>query len=258
MDEAARLQRAQEFRTEIAHHAVPGFDARFSQGASVSIKGRIEPAGLAALRGAVGNRRQFLSSFTSNGGEAMTSPPLRTALGLMSGTSLDGIDAALIRTDGISFVETGAHLTIPYERCIPGEAAELPGRQGSRGRSRARVDRTARRCGQAAGGGSRRRRSDRLPRPHDLPCARPGPDMADRRRAAAGPADRHPVVYDFRTADVAAGGQGAPLVPLFHRALAAKLERPLAVLNIGGVANVTWLGAGTTTCWPSTPGRAMR
>ena len=55
-----------------------------------------------------------------------------------------------------------------------------------------------------------------------------------------------PVAYDFRAADVAAGGQGAPLVPVFHRALAAGLDRPrpLMVLNIGGVANVTWLGGG--------------
>ncbi len=52
------------------------------------------------------------------------------------------------------------------------------------------------------------------------------------------------VVADFRSADVAAGGQGAPLVPLYHAALAHDLERPLAVLNIGGVANVTWLGGG--------------
>src|SRR5713101_9639285 len=51
------------------------------------------------------------------------------------------------------------------------------------------------------------------------------------------------VVCDFRSADVAAGGEGAPLVPLFHAALAARLAKPLAILNIGGVANVTWLGA---------------
>jgi len=58
-----------------------------------------------------------------------------------------------------------------------------------------------------------------------------------------------PVVCDFRTADVAAGGQGAPLVPIYHRALALGLEArdaaPVAVLNIGGVANVTWVGAGS-------------
>jgi anhydro-N-acetylmuramic acid kinase len=52
-----------------------------------------------------------------------------------------------------------------------------------------------------------------------------------------------PVVYDLRSADVAAGGQGAPLVPVYHRALAKKLDRPhpIAVLNLGGVANITCL-----------------
>jgi anhydro-N-acetylmuramic acid kinase len=50
------------------------------------------------------------------------------------------------------------------------------------------------------------------------------------------------VVDDFRSADVTAGGQGAPLVPLYHAALAGALEKPLAVLNIGGVANLTWIG----------------
>src|SRR5262249_7016018 len=49
-------------------------------------------------------------------------------------------------------------------------------------------------------------------------------------------------VSDFRSADVAAGGQGAPFVPLYHQALAAGLPRPLAVLNIGGVANVSFIG----------------
>jgi len=52
-----------------------------------------------------------------------------------------------------------------------------------------------------------------------------------------------PVAYDFRSADVAAGGEGAPFAPVFHAALAGPLEKPLAVLNIGGVANVTWIGA---------------
>jgi anhydro-N-acetylmuramic acid kinase len=51
------------------------------------------------------------------------------------------------------------------------------------------------------------------------------------------------VAYDLRAADVAAGGQGAPLAPVYHRALAARLpQRPLAVLNLGGIGNVTWIG----------------
>jgi anhydro-N-acetylmuramic acid kinase len=51
-----------------------------------------------------------------------------------------------------------------------------------------------------------------------------------------------PVAHDFRSADVAAGGEGAPMAPIFHAALARGLPRPLAVLNIGGVANATWIG----------------
>ena len=56
---------------------------------------------------------------------------------------------------------------------------------------------------------------------------------------------RLPVIHDFRTADVAAGGQGAPLAPIYHQALAhwSKLDLPIAVLNLGGVGNVTLVGA---------------
>jgi anhydro-N-acetylmuramic acid kinase len=55
---------------------------------------------------------------------------------------------------------------------------------------------------------------------------------------------RMPVVHDFRGADVAAGGQGAPFAPLFHAAMAASLPKPLLIVNIGGVANMTYLGEG--------------
>src|SRR5262249_44109964 len=69
------------------------------------------------------------------------------------------------------------------------------------------------------------------------------------------------VVNDFRSADVAAGGQGAPLVPLFHAALAARLPRPLALLNIGGGAKVAWIGEagvdGDPIAFDTGPGNAM-
>ncbi len=69
-----------------------------------------------------------------------------------------------------------------------------------------------------------------------------------------------PVVGDFRQADLDAGGQGAPLVPIYHQALAkqAKLELPVAVLNVGGVANVTYVGEnGELIAFDTGPGNAL-
>ena len=69
-----------------------------------------------------------------------------------------------------------------------------------------------------------------------------------------------PVVHDFRAADVAAGGQGAPLVPVFHRALAKLLPRPhpVAVLNLGGVANLTYIDGDTDlVAFDTGPGNAL-
>jgi anhydro-N-acetylmuramic acid kinase len=67
------------------------------------------------------------------------------------------------------------------------------------------------------------------------------------------------VAYDFRAADVAAGGQGAPLVPVFHQALARDLQHPhpIAVLNVGGVANVTFVDGGDPVACDTGPGNAL-
>ncbi|MBW8814646.1 MAG: anhydro-N-acetylmuramic acid kinase [Caulobacterales bacterium] len=69
-----------------------------------------------------------------------------------------------------------------------------------------------------------------------------------------------PVAFDFRTADVAAGGEGAPLAPIYHvaRARASGLKPPLAMLNIGGVANVTfWSGGDEVAAFDTGPGNGM-
>lgn len=69
-----------------------------------------------------------------------------------------------------------------------------------------------------------------------------------------------PVAFDFRTADVAAGGEGAPLAPIYHlaRARASGLSPPLAVLNVGGVANVTfWSGGEDLVAFDTGPGNGM-
>jgi anhydro-N-acetylmuramic acid kinase len=65
------------------------------------------------------------------------------------------------------------------------------------------------------------------------------------------------VVYDFRSADVAAGGQGAPLAPIYHQALAAGLARPVAILNLGGVGNLTWIGEGGPIAFDTGPGNGL-
>ena len=69
-----------------------------------------------------------------------------------------------------------------------------------------------------------------------------------------------PVAHDFRTADVAAGGQGAPLAPVYHDAIRrfSGLEAPVAVLNLGGVGNITLAGSdGTLTAFDTGPANGM-
>lgn len=164
------------------------------------------------------------------------------ALGMMSGTSLDGVDAAMIRTDGVSIFEFGPHDYRPYsdvERTVLRVA--LGKWQGEDGVAEAaavveaaHVDLASRFSGAEVVGF------------HGQTLAH---DPARGRTHQAGNgalisrALRLPVVWDFRSADVAMGGQGAPLVPFFHHACArfASLDAPLAMLNLGGVGNITYV-----------------
>lgn len=194
------------------------------------------------------------------------------AVGLMSGTSMDGIDAALIRTDGLAAVERLGFHSVPYDEAF---------------RSRLRAAMAA-----------------------ALAMARPGFDVVidavEReltvRHAAAvgellaatgtdaatvevigfhGQTVAHrpergwtwqvgdggllaqlagiPVISDFRSADVAAGGQGAPLAPAYHRALVTPLLAggPVAVLNLGGVGNITWFAGDEWGSFDTGPANAL-
>lgn len=175
---------------------------------------------------------------------------LRTVVGLMSGTSMDGIDAALLRTDGRDRVEALDFLTIPYEDGFRTRLRGCLGKSDVSGGPVAEVE-----CDLTdAHADAVRRLLDKAGVAaaeveligfhghtiHHDPDRRLTCQIGDGARLAA--ATGIAVVNDLRSADVAAGGQGAPLVPLFHRALAHGLPRPLAVLNIGGVANVSWIG----------------
>jgi anhydro-N-acetylmuramic acid kinase len=172
---------------------------------------------------------------------------LRT-IGLMSGTSLDGVDVAWLETDGERIGEFGPTLTLPYDdrlradlRRILDHAPELELDDRRLKSAAARLTEYHVRAVAAVG-----READLIGFHGQTILHQP-----DKRRTwqigdAAELAWRTgvPVAHDFRSADVAAGGQGAPLAPVFHAALAHGMPTPLAVLNIGGVANVTWIGPG--------------
>ncbi len=186
----------------------------------------------------------------------------RLALGLMSGTSLDGVDAALLRTDGCAVVRPDAWLTVEYE---PDLRARLRQTLGGRG-DVAAVERDVTRAHAAAVAALLDRAGvaadavDVIGFHGHTIAHRPDEALTWQIGDGALLAEltRIDVVCDFRSRDVAAGGQGAPLAPLYHAALAAELERPLAVLNLGGVANVTWLGADAVLrAFDTGPGNAL-
>jgi anhydro-N-acetylmuramic acid kinase len=196
------------------------------------------------------------------------------AIGLMSGTSLDGVDVALLETDGERVERLGPTGYRPYsdeERAFLAaaleDAAGMEGRQDRRGRLAQAEELITRAHAEAveaflSHNGLTAAEIDVigfhgqtvLHRPEQGLTVQLGDGAALARRIGA------PVVYDLRAADVAAGGQGAPLVPVFHRALidAAGIEPPVAVLNIGGVANVTLVGRDESlTAFDTGPGNAL-
>ncbi|HEX8486140.1 anhydro-N-acetylmuramic acid kinase [Sphingomonas sp.] len=178
------------------------------------------------------------------------------AIGLMSGTSLDGIDAALIETDGRAAVRAIAFRGEAYSDVARAELAEATRMALTFDRPRASppivaagelitrthvlaVQKLLREAGVSAQdvgvigfhGQTVAHRPDR------------GWTWQIGNGQAMAEATGITCVSDFRSADVAGGGQGAPLLPVYHAALAAGLTRSVAVLNLGGVANITFIGA---------------
>jgi len=171
------------------------------------------------------------------------------AIGLMSGTSMDGIDVAIIDTDGTAVHQRGAFATYPYVPALREKLASIVGRKPDNSAEIAAVVRDI---------------TDAHAEAVESFCARAGINLADvdvvgfhgqtvfhdpaagitcqlgdgaRLAARLGVC----VVNDFRSADVAAGGEGAPMAPLYHAALAKPIEPPVCVLNLGGVGNLTWI-----------------
>ena len=189
-----------------------------------------------------------------------------TALGLMSGTSCDGVDAAVIRTDGERVERPGLALSVPYD--APARAL-LRGLAGGRGDALAAERMLTERHAEAARAlaaraGGRGERIDVIGFHGHTVLHRPDEGLTwqlgdGARLAELAGVD---VVCDFRRRDLAAGGQGAPLAPLYHAALARRAAPPgpagpVAVLNIGGVANLTWIDGERLIALDTGPGGAL-
>jgi anhydro-N-acetylmuramic acid kinase len=164
------------------------------------------------------------------------------ALGAMSGTSLDGVDAAMLLTDGERILEFGPTAFRPY---TPGEQATIRAALG-RWHGDDGVAEAAEVVEAAHAELLSRFSGVDLVGFHGQTLAH-DPHGRGTHQAGDGALLARvlglPVVWDFRSADVALGGQGAPLVPFFHFACARHIgaDQPLAILNLGGVGNVTWI-----------------
>jgi anhydro-N-acetylmuramic acid kinase len=201
--------------------------------------------------------------------EPLTAPI--TAIGLISGTSMDGVDAALIVTDGERIAARGAWLTLETppdlrarllavaadpERAEHEPLADLEAAVTDLNAAAVRA--------LLATPGARDRGPVAVVGMHGQtilhrPERRFTRQLGDGARLAA--ALGVPVISRFRHADVAAGGQGAPFAPLYHKALALGLPGgragALGVLNLGGVANITWIDGEAITAFDTGPASAM-
>lgn len=167
-------------------------------------------------------------------------------VGLMSGTSLDGVDAALVRIAGVSSLELIAFAQRPYSGS---ERARIEGVLGGSGIAEAARLHVALSewAGEAVEGVLRqaRVRPDALAAiaMHGQTVWHEAPSVSWQLGDPALLAERFGVrvVHDFRARDVAAGGQGAPLVPIADALCFGAVDHPRILLNIGGMANVTWV-----------------
>lgn len=196
------------------------------------------------------------------------------ALGLMSGTSLDGIDAAIIETDGEGTVLPGPSTFVPYkpeERKLLSLALEAAKAWEAQDPMPEEIAEAERHFTLANALAVRQLLAEADLKPAEVSIigfhgqtVLHQPERGRTVQIGLGDVLARltgiDVINDFRSADVAAGGQGAPLVPLYHQALArsAGLTESVAILNIGGVGNITWVGTdGSLIAFDTGPGNAL-
>jgi anhydro-N-acetylmuramic acid kinase len=196
----------------------------------------------------------------------MENGTIRRAIGAISGTSMDGIDVSVVETDGRAAVAAGPGRTYPYPEELRRRLLDLV-----RSPELAETDPlkeldAAVTAAHAAA--IRRFMADFSVDPAGVALVGlhgqtvfHRPERRFTRQLGLGPEAARligiDVVSRFRHADVAAGGEGAPFAPLYHRALASTLEGPLVVLNLGGVGNVTFIDGDTVIAFDTGPASAL-
>lgn len=196
--------------------------------------------------------------------------PVLTALGVISGTSMDAVDVALITTDGAGIVRRGLGRARAYtdrDRAVIRRAMTDVidvGSPGERTDAMAEAEDvvTAAHCeAVAAYLDAHTTQPDVIGWHGQTILHAPNRGVTVQLGDGSVMAERFgvTVVHDLRAADVAAGGEGAPLVPVYHRALvrAAGLPQPALIINLGGVANVTFVDGDTLIAFDTGPASAM-
>jgi anhydro-N-acetylmuramic acid kinase len=199
-------------------------------------------------------------------------------IGLMSGTSLDGVDGVLAQIDAKGQLQVKAHHFVPFDATFRSElmalnqsGADELHRSALAGNAIARhyadvvaalLHQTGLPAAQVSAIGAHGQTVRHRPLEFDADSARHWPAMGYTLQlinpALLVELTGIDVVADFRSRDLAAGGQGAPLVPAFHQGVFAQPGRCMAVLNIGGISNLSVLKAdGSVLGWDCGPGNAL-
>lgn len=187
------------------------------------------------------------------------------ALGMSSGTALDGVDVALLKTDGVDVYDFGLSQSVPYDEELRDKIRSVLGKRPDTPENEAAIREVETELtafhAEIANEiiAAQDEKVDVIGFEGHNICLDPknhfSCQIGDGKRLAE--LTRTKVVNRFQNADLLAGGQGGPLVPVYYQSLCADMGKPLAVVNIGGCANITWIGSiGDMIAFDCGPGNA--
>lgn len=191
--------------------------------------------------------------------DKLTKPGLY--IGLMSGTSCDGIDASLIKTDGLNYFEPISNFFLAYEPDLQQKIRSLFQDITPFLSVETIISKQHLIAVQTLLANSSCQTSDITAIGFHGQTIKHQPDAAISWQIG----NPHllaknlqvKIIHDFRRGDLATGGQGAPLIPVFHQLLMQKQEKPCIVINIGGVANLTYIDHNELIAFDTGPGNAL-